>query len=69
MAPKGYVAPSGGEMHFFNIIDLVDVAAKALTRWCTSFKGNPDKFTQFVERYDRVISDRRPGITQVPETM
>lgn len=59
VAQSGTVSPPDDEVQYFNLIDLIEVLAEAMSKWFHSFNANRDKFPIFVERYDRVVSDAR----------
>ena len=44
---------------YFNLKDLIDVLAAALSRWMESYNRTPGKLINFVNRYDLTISDSR----------
>lgn len=62
VAKPGFAPEEDFETKYFNLLDLINVVANALSKWIALFNANPDKFTTFIERYDRVISDDRHGI-------
>ena len=46
----------------FNFKSLVDIIAHAIVKWTNTFNIHKDKLEVFVNRYDRVISDKRTTI-------
>jgi hypothetical protein len=67
-----YVATRGSDVEgdtsiqFFNLLDLIDVLGDALSKWIQSMNADRDKFTVFIERYDRIISDARQAMIRKP---
>jgi hypothetical protein len=55
VAPRGQVSKPSAEIHYFNLLDLIDVLWKAVSNWIRSLNDEPDKFPVFIERYDRVV--------------
>lgn len=47
------------KVFYFNFYDLINIYADALGNWIESYNQDRDKFTKFVERYDRTVSDSR----------
>lgn len=43
----------------FNLKDLIDTIAYAISRWIETYNHNPEKFPDFVSRYDLTVSDTR----------
>jgi len=56
--PEG-IPMEDDEAKYFSLIDLIMETTNALERWFESFSAAPSKFKDFVERYDRVVSDVR----------
>jgi hypothetical protein len=61
-----YVAPAGfkgvelsDEGKHFNFKSLVDIIAVAIAKWTNTFNTQKEKLEVFINRYDRVISDKR----------
>lgn len=52
---------NAGEVHYFNLHQLIMILDKAIVKWLETYNVDPSKFTTFVERYDKVISDARLG--------
>jgi hypothetical protein len=50
-------SPSGAK--YFSLKSLLDVIAAAIVRWIATYNETPDKFVDFVSRYDLTISDSR----------
>jgi hypothetical protein len=50
-------SPSGAK--YFSLKGLLDVIAAALSKWIESYNLVPDKWIDFVKRYDLTISDSR----------
>lgn len=65
VAPKGSVSNRDPEIQFFNLPDLIEVIAEALSKWIQYLNKDRERFPQFIERYDRVISDARLARTGV----
>lgn len=59
VAPRGKVSRPTAEIHYFNLLDLIDVLWYAVSRWIESLNQERDKFPVFIERYDRVIRLQR----------
>ena len=55
VAPRGQVSKPSAEIHYFNLLDLIDVLWEAVSNWIRSLTEEPDKFAVFIERYDRVV--------------
>jgi hypothetical protein len=55
VAPRGKVSKPTAEIHYFNLLDLMDVLWYAVASWIESLNQERDKFPVFIERYDRVI--------------
>lgn len=47
------------EAKYFNFKELIDCIGKGIQNWGLSYNSNKDKFEYFVDRYDRIISDKR----------
>ena len=62
VAAKGSAAPLDDAVKYFNIMDLIDVIPEGLTRWSATFREEPGKFREFVERYDGILSDHRRSV-------
>lgn len=58
---KGNAAfrPSPIGAKYFSLKGLLEVFAAALAKWIESYNTSPDKFIDFVTRYDLTISDSR----------
>ena len=67
VSPKGSVSTRDPEIQFFNLVDLIEVLAEALSKWMQYLNTDREKFPEFIERYDRVISDARLARTTVQE--
>lgn len=55
-------APAGEK--YFNLKQLIDVVADAVSNWIQTYNTNPEKIVMFVSRYDLTISDSRLAIIQ-----
>jgi hypothetical protein len=55
VAARGTVSKPTGAIHYFNLLDLIDVFGAAMSKWIQSINVEPDKFAVFVERYDPVV--------------
>ncbi|NQZ79966.1 MAG: hypothetical protein HRT52_03005 [Colwellia sp.] len=64
VAKSGFVPEADFENSYFNLIDLINVIANGLSNWISSFNESPDKFTVFIERYDRILSDARHAVLE-----
>ncbi|MGM0703637.1 MAG: hypothetical protein ACQEUG_14725 [Pseudomonadota bacterium] len=62
VATGGFTPEDDHENSYFNLLDLINVIASALTKWIGTFNQRPEKITTFIERYDRVLSDNRHAI-------
>jgi hypothetical protein len=67
VAQSGYVSSQDLDTQYFNLKDLIDEIAQALSRWIQTYEDDRDKILIFVERYDRVISDSRQAIKHVEQ--
>ena len=63
VARSGYVPNPDLATQYFNLKDLIDEIAQALSQWIKTYQDSPNKMVSFIERYDRVISDSRYAIT------
>ena len=61
VGPKGMAPMSDIACTYFNLNDLIEEIAAALSVWVDSLNHDRAKFLRFVERYDRIISDARPS--------
>lgn len=52
---------SDGETKFFNLKTLISIITDGLEKWGLSYNEHRDKFSDFVKRYDQIISDSRYG--------
>jgi len=50
---------SNGEANYFNLLTLINEVNNGIANWCESYNSDPDKFENFCERYDSIISDSR----------
>jgi len=50
---------SNVKFKYFNLKSMIDVFLIALENWSESYNLNREKFNDFVERYDMIISDSR----------
>lgn len=48
-----------GEMKPFNFYDLILAVGAGIGKWAESYNADRDKFLNFIERYDTIISDSR----------
>lgn len=62
VATTGFTPEDDHENSYFNLLDLINVIASGLSKWIGTFNQQPEKFTTFIERYDRVLSDNRHAI-------
>ncbi|HEY5381572.1 MAG TPA: hypothetical protein VIJ65_04915 [Acidobacteriaceae bacterium] len=46
---------------------LINVIAAAISKWVESYNNNPDKWADFVMRYDLTISDSRMAYFSIPD--
>lgn len=46
-------------VYYFNFIDLIKVYSEALSNWIQSYNEIEDKFLDFIQRYDKTVSDNR----------
>jgi hypothetical protein len=53
------IPASTSEAKYFNLKGLLDVIAAAVSRWIETYNKQPDKWVDFVSRYDLTISDSR----------
>lgn len=52
---------TAGDVHYFDLHQLILIIGNAIGKWLETYSAEPSKFTAFVERYDKVISDARLG--------
>ena len=52
---------ASGDVHYFDLHQLILIVGNAIGKWLETYNVEPSKFTTFVERYDKVISDARLG--------
>jgi hypothetical protein len=50
---------SDGETKFFNLKTFISIITDGLEKWGLSYNKDRDKFTDFINRYDKIISDSR----------
>ena len=53
------ISPSPSGAKYFSLKGLLDAIAAAVSRWIETYNTNPDKWIDFVSRYDLTISDSR----------
>jgi hypothetical protein len=53
------IPPSPSGAKYFSLKGLLDAIAAALLKWIASYNEKPEKFVDFVRRYDLTISDSR----------
>lgn len=58
-ASPGICSPPDRDVFYFNIFDLIQVIAFAISKWICHINANQNEFIDFVERYDRILSDDR----------
>lgn len=61
VAKKGYATKGDPFITYFNLSDLIDAIAAALSKWIDTYNKDNEKMVLFVMRYDRVLSDDRYG--------
>ncbi|WP_444889499.1 hypothetical protein [Microbulbifer sp. DLAB2-AA] len=59
VGPRGTPTQSDHETTYFNFADLIFVVQNAIENWLKTYVIDPHKLSDFVKRYDRVISDSR----------
>ena len=47
------------EAKYFNFKEFIEIIAQGIKNWGLSYYSDKDKFEDFVDRYDRIISDKR----------
>lgn len=47
------------EGKYFNFKELIDIIAEGIKNWAESYNIEKSKFEYFLDRYDRIISDKR----------
>ncbi|HJR99811.1 MAG TPA: hypothetical protein VJ780_02645 [Flavobacterium sp.] len=52
---------SDGHSKYFNLKTLIHTVADGFEKWGESFNEQNDKFKEFIDRYDLIISDTRCG--------
>jgi hypothetical protein len=50
---------SNVKFKYFNLKSLIDIFILSLENWAESYNNQRDKFEQFIERYDMIVSDSR----------
>lgn len=63
VAQNGFVPDPDLETQYFNLSSFIEVVTQGLSRWIESYNDERSKFPAFIERYDRIISDRRYAIS------
>jgi len=56
--PESFPASTSGAK-YFSLKGLIDVLAAAIGKWIETYSQHPEKFAEFVLRYDLTISDSR----------
>lgn len=56
---KESIPPSRTGAKYFNLKSLIDLIAAAISRWIETYNVTPEKFVEFVNRYDLTVSDSR----------
>jgi hypothetical protein len=51
----------------FNLKDLIDTTADAVSRWIDMYNHNPERFPDFVSRYDLTVSDARVAYISIDD--
>jgi len=62
VSKRGTPARVEGGIVYFNLTDLIYVVQDALEKWFITYRQHPEKWTYFVQRYDKVVSDIRWAI-------
>jgi hypothetical protein len=57
--PSIVIPPSRMGAKYFSLKGLLEVAAAAISRWIETYNKTPEKWVDFVNRYDLTISDSR----------
>ena len=57
VGPIDFPRPQSGNAKYVNYRALIEVIAQAVTKWISTYNLEPEKFAQFVARYDLVVSD------------
>jgi hypothetical protein len=52
-----------------SLMRLIQLTAAAISNWAESYNQNPDKFADFVMRYDLTISDSRMVYFHLPTSL
>jgi hypothetical protein len=47
------------EGKYFSFKELLNAIAEGIGKWSRSYDVDRDKFEYFIDRYDRIISDKR----------
>lgn len=47
------------EAKYFELINLITIISDGIQQWAKTYNINPSKFTDFVNRYNRIFSDSR----------
>ena len=50
------------DIFYFEVYDLVQEFVDAQARWLATYKKDPEKFAQFVDRYDATVPDSRIAV-------
>jgi hypothetical protein len=61
--PQGFRGSAHVEK-YFNLKQLLDLVADAVSKWTATYNTSPDKFIEFVTRYDLTISDSRLAVVR-----
>jgi hypothetical protein len=61
--PRGLKRQGTHGEKYFNFRVLLEAVAEAVGKWIATYNTEPEKFAEFVERYDLVVSDSRTFTT------
>lgn len=59
VSQRGTPARVEGGTVYFNLTDLIYVVQDALEKWFITYNQHPEKWTYFIQRYDKIVSDIR----------
>ena len=54
-----YFPKETDEGKYFNLNKLIEIIAGGIKKWGNSYNDNKDKFKDFIDRYERILSDQR----------
>jgi hypothetical protein len=65
--PRIVIPPSRTGAKYFSLKGLLEVIAAAISRWIETYNRTPEKWVDFVNRYDLTISDSRVSFLNISQ--